>query len=122
MFGLGGSTLDSADICDTAAAASAAWKIGRDVGRRPSSRVGVGGIDLGSMKGPCSTAGAHDSGAAVPLASQRPSANGETSGCSGRTSGEAMVGDELLLSSGLTAVRALLDLLGVGAGEVEYKF
>ena len=116
MFGLGGSTLDVVDTGDTAAA-SAAWRIGRVVGRRPSSSVGVGGIDLGSMKGPWSTADAGDSGA---FASQRPSANGETSGYSGRTSGEAMVGDELLLSGGLTAVRALLDLLG--AGEVEYKF
>ena len=120
MVGLGGSTLDSVDTCDIAAAVSGARRIGRVVGRRSSSSVGVGGIDLGSVKGPWSTAGADGSGAAAPFASQPPSANGEASGYSGRTSGEAMVGDELLLSGGLTAVRALLDLLG--AGEVEYKF
>ena len=38
----------------------------------------------------------------------------------GRTSREAMVGDELFLSGGSIAVRALLDLHG--PGEVEYKF
>lgn len=78
-FGLSGSTLDDVDTCDTAAAL-AVWCIGRAVGGRSSSSIGVGGIDVGSTKGPWSTAGADDSGAAVPFASQRPSANGDTSG------------------------------------------
>ena len=83
MFGLGGSTLDGVKTCDTAAAALATWRIGRAVGGTSSSSIGVGGIDVGSMKGPWSTAGADDSGAAAPFAGQRPSANGDTSGYSG---------------------------------------
>ena len=78
------------------------------------------GVEVGSMKGPWSTASVDGSGAAAPFAKRAPSLNGDASGYSERTSGEAVVGDKLLLSGGSTSVRALLDLLG--AGEVEYKF
>lgn len=112
MFSSGGSTLDGVN-------ASAAWSIGRLVGGRSVSSIGVGGIDVGSMKGPWSTASVDDIGAAAPFARRTPSPDGDATGYSGRTSGEEVVGDELLLSGGSTSVRALLDLLGVG--EVEYK-
>lgn len=73
VFGLGGSTLDGADLCDTAAAPPDVCSIGRAVGGRAFSNIGVGGIDVGSMKGPRSTASADDSGAAVPLVRRAPS-------------------------------------------------
>lgn len=76
---------------------------------------------MGSMKGPWSTADVEGLGIAFPFARCAPLTEGDASGCSGRTSGEGLEGDKLhLLSSGLVAVRALLDLLG--AAEMECKF
>jgi hypothetical protein len=114
---LGGSTLDSADLSDATAAtaaASAAWSIGRAVGGRSFSSIGEGGIGVGSTNGPWPTAGEDDSDAAAPFARWHPSPNGDATGNSGLTSGEAMLGDELLLPGGSTGVPALLDLLGAG--------
>ena len=117
-FGLGGSTLDGIGLCDTDVADSAAWSVGRAVGSVVLSSVGVGGIDVGAMKGPRSNAGVDVGGTAVPFVRRISSTNGVASG---RTSDVGLEGDELSLLSGrLITGSALLDLLD--ASEVECEF
>jgi hypothetical protein len=79
---------------------------------------------MGSINGPRSTTDIGADGAAVPLGARTASTNGDGSGsgCSGRTSGEGLVGDKYsLLSCRVVTVRALFDLVGAGENECESR-